>query len=336
MAGFSFAAGILPSGATVTRAAGPYSFTGSNGLTQFGSAANVARFDFDPVTLACRGLLLEPPRTNYIVSDAATIPLAQNIGSTWVANTGVAPDGTTTADRLVNTNANTSHGFVLNASSSRPAGPLTLSAFAQVSGLPRFGLRAYDGAKYFHRGTFDLTTGTVGALGGVGTAAIVSYGSGRYRCSTSGTSAAAVQTYIMEAGTSAWTVQQTSQGDGVSGVYVSGVQLEDGLVATSFIPAPTAPATRPGETLSLNWAPQGVTDGLYSVLYTFADGTMQPVQQQVTGGVSTISPASLNSYTIRSVSILQTPASRTISLGDKAPRSATLVDTGSRSATILT
>lgn len=336
MAGFSFAAGVLPSGATVTRAAGPYSFTGSNGLTQFGSAANVARFDFDPVTLACRGILIEPTRTNYMVSDAATIPVAANIAASWVANTGVAADGTTTADRMVSNNTNAVHGFEVRASSSRPAGPLTFSALVQSSGLPRFGMRTYDGTKYFHRGTFDLTAGTVVALGGTGTAAIVSYGGGRYRCSTSGTSAAAVSTYIMEPGPSAWTVQQASQGDGVSGVYVSGVQLEDGLVATSFIPAPTAPATRPGETLSLNWAPQGISDGLYSVLYTFADGTMQPVQQQVTGGVTTITPASLNSYTIRSVSILQTPASRTITLADKAPRSATLVDTGSRSATILT
>jgi hypothetical protein len=336
MAMFSFAEGVLPAGAVVTRAAGPYSFTGSNGLIQFGSAANVARIDFDPVSRVCRGLLLEPPRTNYIVSDAATTPLSSNIGSSWVANTGIAPDGTMTADRMVNTNANASHGFELRASSSRPAGALTFSAYAQVSGLPRLGLRTYDGAKYFHRGTFDLMTAKVVSLGGTGTAAIVDSGGGRYRCSTSGTSGAAVLNFIIEAGTSAWLVQQISQGDGVSGVYVSGVQLEDGSVATSLIPAPTAPATRPGESLWLNWAAQGIADGLYSVLYAFADGSMQAIEQQVTGGASTVSAASLKSYTIRSVSILQTPASRTITLGDKAPRSATLVDTGSRSATILT
>ena len=47
-------------------------FIGSNGLIQTASI-NVARFDHDPVTLACKGLLIEESRTNLVFpSDALT------------------------------------------------------------------------------------------------------------------------------------------------------------------------------------------------------------------------------------------------------------------------
>ena len=45
-------------------------FVGSNGLIQT-AATNIPRFDHDPVTLACRGLLIEESRTNIVFpSDA--------------------------------------------------------------------------------------------------------------------------------------------------------------------------------------------------------------------------------------------------------------------------
>lgn len=45
-------------------------FIGSNGLIQ-SAAINVARFDHDPVTLVCKGLLLEEQRTNDIRTSSA-------------------------------------------------------------------------------------------------------------------------------------------------------------------------------------------------------------------------------------------------------------------------
>jgi len=51
---------------TFTRAAGPATFVGSDGLIQ-SAGTNVARQDYDPVTLAWRGLLVEQARTNSIL-----------------------------------------------------------------------------------------------------------------------------------------------------------------------------------------------------------------------------------------------------------------------------
>jgi len=59
-------------------------FVGSNGLIQ--SAGNdVARFDHDPVTLACKGLLIEESRTNLVFPSAALTTQAQTV--TAVAHT---------------------------------------------------------------------------------------------------------------------------------------------------------------------------------------------------------------------------------------------------------
>jgi hypothetical protein len=66
------------------------------------------RRDFDPVTLACKGLLVEEQRTNFLLYSAAFdqspwTSQAFNAGSvlpTVAANTVIAPDGTQTADTI--------------------------------------------------------------------------------------------------------------------------------------------------------------------------------------------------------------------------------------------
>jgi len=90
----------LDSRITFTRAS-TATFVGSNGLIQT-AAINAPRFDYDPVTLAAKGLLIEGQRTNLAryseqFSDAAWFKTAT---ATVTANTSTAPDGTTTADTL--------------------------------------------------------------------------------------------------------------------------------------------------------------------------------------------------------------------------------------------
>jgi hypothetical protein len=57
----------LDSRITFTRAATVATFVGSDGLIQ-SAAVNVPRFDYDPVTLAPRGLLIEGQRTNLLLN----------------------------------------------------------------------------------------------------------------------------------------------------------------------------------------------------------------------------------------------------------------------------
>lgn len=59
-----FTSGALPSWITFSRTSNAWYFNSSGVLTQ--ALANTARFDYDPVTLAARGLLLEDTISNYV------------------------------------------------------------------------------------------------------------------------------------------------------------------------------------------------------------------------------------------------------------------------------
>jgi hypothetical protein len=65
----SFVGGTLDPRITFTRAAGPATYFDAAGVLQT-AGTNVPRFDFDPVTHAPRGLLIEEPRTNLLLNSA--------------------------------------------------------------------------------------------------------------------------------------------------------------------------------------------------------------------------------------------------------------------------
>jgi hypothetical protein len=71
-------------------------------------SADQPRFDYDPVTGECKGLLIEESRTNLLLQSESIDTANWNkvgggTGSTPVvnANTAIAPDGTSTADQVV-------------------------------------------------------------------------------------------------------------------------------------------------------------------------------------------------------------------------------------------
>ena len=77
---------------TFTRAS-TATFVGSDGLIQ-SAAINEARFDHDPVTLACKGLLIEEARTNLSLQSGVIV---DNFGwdaiNVTAAVSGTGPDG---------------------------------------------------------------------------------------------------------------------------------------------------------------------------------------------------------------------------------------------------
>jgi hypothetical protein len=100
-----FMSGALDSRITFARTS-TATFVGSDGLIQ-SAAINTPRFDYDPVTLAPRGLLIEEQRTNLVTYSE------QFDNASWVktsvtvtANSAASPAGTTTADTLAATGAN--------------------------------------------------------------------------------------------------------------------------------------------------------------------------------------------------------------------------------------
>lgn len=89
----------LPSGETFTRASSG-TYVNSSGVIATAST-DAARIEYDPVTLAARGLLIEGARTNLVLQ-------SQTLGTTWTLPTGGSvssnsangPDGAATADKL--------------------------------------------------------------------------------------------------------------------------------------------------------------------------------------------------------------------------------------------
>ncbi len=80
----NFLSGMLDPRITFTRAAGPATYFDATGTLQT-AGTNVARFDYDPVTLASRGLLIEEARTNLLLNSASLG--TQTVTVAAVANT---------------------------------------------------------------------------------------------------------------------------------------------------------------------------------------------------------------------------------------------------------
>jgi hypothetical protein len=201
--------------------------------------ANKPRLDY--LGGGCPKLLLEPQRTNLAnysqeFDNAAWTKTRCSI----TANAIVAPDGTTTADKLIeDTTATSTHG-ANRIITLTDATIYTLSVFAKQG--ERSWIQLIDNTGN-NRCTFDLNNGIIGTIGGsTASAKIESYGNGWYRCSLTFTQSGTVGRIEFKTATNSTTTSYT--GDGTSGIYLWGAQVELGAYATSYIPTTTASVTR--------------------------------------------------------------------------------------------
>lgn len=279
---FDFTKGTLDPLITFTRASSATYFD-SAGVLQ--TAANdVARFDYNPSTLAARGLLIEEARTNRHTYSEDLTQWGTPSGATVSANAAVAPDGATTADKLVESATNAAH--FLSASSitmSYTSGTsYTRSCFAKAAG--RNIITVYLPATNFvsngRQALFDLSNGTVYSSETGVTASIQAINNGWYRCSVT---AAANATGTGHVGGSALTDNGTGTylGDGTSGALIWGAQTEAGAFATSYIPTTTTVLTRSADVAAItgtnftNWfnSIEGTMVVSATVTSTTVDGT---------------------------------------------------------------
>jgi hypothetical protein len=226
---------------TFTRSENTATVTNSSGHV-VGINADLPRFDYNPITLVCRGLLVEEDRTN-LLRQSQTFQTAWTVARSSVSADAItAPDNLMTGDKLVeDTTASNTH-FV-NQSVALSALVYTYSVYLKAGERTWARVTLLDGAATFGA-YFNLSTGAIGALAGGATAAISSVGNGWYRCSITTTTATATATgnarVILATGNNG----QTYTGDGTSGIYIWGAQIEAGASATSYIPTTTAAVTR--------------------------------------------------------------------------------------------
>lgn len=100
----NFLSGALDSRITFTRASSA-TFVGSNGLIQT-ATTDTPRFDYDPVTLAAKGLLIEEQRTNVVIQSGNLADAAWTNGSVTVSGGVSDPFGGTSAFTLTASAAN--------------------------------------------------------------------------------------------------------------------------------------------------------------------------------------------------------------------------------------
>jgi hypothetical protein len=203
-----FTTAVLDSRVTVTRALNTATAINSSGFVAIVNA-NLPRFDYDPSTLQCKGLLIEEARSNLLLQSS-------NFSTSWVTDVGsctvtsdddISPDGTQNADKLafVGTNANryqTVAGLTIGAS-------YTMTVWLRVAS-----------------GTASVSIGNINA--GVNVAQTVTTTWQRFTVTQT---ASATTRYPQITATNV-------------DVFAWGAQLEAGAFATSYIPTTTTSLTR--------------------------------------------------------------------------------------------
>lgn len=283
---YSFTNGTLPSGVTLTRAsAGSYTTVG--GLVA-SAGVNAARFDYDPITHAANGILVEPARTNAVWPSSS-------FTSVWVAAGSLATDNATTSPSgagdggLMSVTATGTAGFGFYYAQAIAVGD-SIALYLKKGTTNYAGVGGNTAGDYY--AYFNLNTGVVGNTFGC-TAAIQDCGAGWYRCTltnvTSGSSYICISAPDTMAAVLPWTSATTSG----NSAYIWGVQHEVGTTATTYIATVGAGATRSADALSFT-----IPAGVATLRYTFDNATTQDVS--VSPGAYTV-PTNLNRARIVSI-----------------------------------
>lgn len=223
---------------------------------QYVSTTTALRSDFGRYL----GYLAEGARTNLCLQ-------SETFNTTWVvsnltigANAVASPDGTVTADRIIEDSASTQKSLNQGATTVT-ATPLTFSVFAKNNGRRYLVVRFNDNAANGNAvsAIFDLQTGVIsGAATAYGTftapsATITTFPNGWYRCVVTGTSSVVTVNPKLQPSTGSVDVNGEAAiylGDGASGHYVWGAQLEQAPFASSYMPTTTVAVTRNADILT--------------------------------------------------------------------------------------
>ena len=220
---------------TVTRGTDA-TYVGKDGLIFNETGNDTPRIDFTDNTDG--HLLLEPQSTN-LVTYSETFENWTEQNSSVTTNTTTSPSGENNASKLVENNADNQHRIDFTSTSS--ASTVTFSVFIKKDE------RQYAWTRIGSSGArFDLDNGNISNISADITADSINYGNGWYRYIITKTSASSNE--ICRINSLESLSQGDYQGDGTSGIYIWGAQLEELPYATSHIPTNGSTVTRDGET----------------------------------------------------------------------------------------
>lgn len=243
----SFPTPYIPSTNTFISRASTGTYIGSDGLIKT-AAINEPRMQYNPERLDVEPkLLLEESRTNLLTysEDFGNIAWSKS-NSTISADVATAPDGSGTADKLVENTVNNVHHCSRDITLSPTT--VTLSFFVSAAGRTKFRLGFSDlvfggPAVRFDLSDLDFAAPVLSGPWNNVTSAIARLPNGIYRASITATAtrgtAVRCYCYLEDSGGNV-----SYQGDGTSGLYIWGAQLEAGSYPTSYIPTTTAAVTR--------------------------------------------------------------------------------------------
>ena len=241
---------VLPSSGV-----GDFDFTRSGSATRINAqglietvASGVSRLNYpmiDGVVKGCPSHLLEPERRNHIqYSEDFSQGYWTKNGASITSNSTISPDGSLNADLVTE---DTSNGFHRIYIITDKTGSHSYSFFIKTNGVKWVGLGAGNTSSLGVLSYFDIVNG-IAETPLIGSSSIEYYGDGWYKCTVTGIGNGAgtsLNLYLAQSN-----LGNSYQGDGTSGVYIYGAQLEEGSYPTSYIPnyGTAAGVTRSAET----------------------------------------------------------------------------------------
>lgn len=261
--------GGSPTALTLTRASAAVALTLAGAMSSF--AVDVAR-------ITTRGLLVEAAATNIVskseeIDDAVWSKVAASVTADAVA----APDGATTADKVVEDTATSTRGVLRTHTVA--AGVWTVGGFAKPAGRDWFLINIVDSGD--HITWFDAANAVVGTNAAGTTAGIEALANGWVRWWASRT-LAGTTLYSTFFPTTANNIQ-TYLGNGTSGMYAWGMQDEAGAVLSSYIKTTTGTAARSADVATLT-LPAGAGTDMITVTHS--------------GGIANFARSTLGSPTV--------------------------------------